>query len=180
MRRSVREELLPAAGSVIRNSEGSSCPAGSLVQHEVLLLTRLKYHIYVSVASFRAIHQLAEAPATPSRQPWYVPPPMLYIIPCVSLTSSRVSRGLALSNHSSSLRRNAIPTSTKWDSGTALLLRPCTHILSILTESFHVHICMDSPGTLPAAQNNPQKAKYDLYTESVSPIQYSCQVEVVC
>lgn len=25
-----------------------------------------------------------------------------------------------------------------------------------------------SPGTLPSAQNNPQKAKYDLYTESVS------------
>ncbi len=36
----------------------------------------------------------------------------------------------------------------------------CVLLLRVLTTI--------SPGTLPSAQNNPQKAKYDLYTESVS------------
>ena len=41
-----------------------------------------------------------------------------------------------------------------------------------------------SPGTLPHAQNMPQKAKYDLYTESVSdteirtaPLHYTDDVD---
>lgn len=60
----------------------------------------------------------------------------------------------------------AIPTGIRSGSGTALPQRQC--MWNVNVHLFERVLTTNSPGTLPSAQNNPQKAKYDLYTESVS------------
>lgn len=59
-----------------------------------------------------------------------------------------------------------IPTGIRSGSGTALPQKRCKWVVNAYY--FKRVLIKISPGTLPSAQNNPQKAKYDLYTESVS------------
>lgn len=64
--------------------------------------------------------------------------------------------------------QNRIPIDIRWDSETVSPQKLCGYMF--LLDLLRMLNAAASPGTLPQGQNNPQKCKWDLYTESVNMI----------